>query len=193
MTCMSNILSCLFDVYVLTPTSASFSTSMVMLGSLQRALGIPKLYVEWLKLSSVPSSFFSLRVSQKVISYNTLTLNNIYIFGFGVCFFFLAAPCSLRDLSSPTRIEPGPVAVKVPSPNHWTAREVPLNNIYILMFPHCYLQSRTYSSLIIWLGFPCLCLDIISKMICFKMYLVSLTFWTWFPSHSEVRRYSSSC
>ena len=36
-------------------------------------------------------------------------------------FFFLAAPRSLWDLSSPTRA----LAVKAPSPNHWTARECP--------------------------------------------------------------------
>ena len=40
-------------------------------------------------------------------------------------FFFLAAQSSLRDLSFPTRDQPGPSAVKVWSPNYWTARESP--------------------------------------------------------------------
>ena len=39
--------------------------------------------------------------------------------------FLLAMPHSLWDFSSPTRIEPGPSAVKVQSPNHWTTREFP--------------------------------------------------------------------
>ena len=47
-----------------------------------------------------------------------------------VCFFWffvfnLAALCSLQDLSSPTRDWTRALAVKVPSPNHWTAREFP--------------------------------------------------------------------
>ena len=43
-----------------------------------------------------------------------------------VClFFFLAAQCSLWDLSSPTRDQTQALAVKARSPNHWTAREFP--------------------------------------------------------------------
>ena len=40
--------------------------------------------------------------------------------------FFLAMPQGLRDLNSPTRIEPGSPAVEVRSPNHWIAREFPI-------------------------------------------------------------------
>ncbi|XP_059773074.1 cyclin-dependent kinase-like 3 isoform X9 [Balaenoptera ricei] len=36
-----------------------------------------------------------------------------------------AAPCSMRDLSSPPGIEPMPLALGAQSLNHWTAREVP--------------------------------------------------------------------
>ena len=39
--------------------------------------------------------------------------------------FFLATPCSLWDLSSPTRDWTQAMEVKVPSPNHWTVREFP--------------------------------------------------------------------
>ena len=39
--------------------------------------------------------------------------------------FFLAMPQHLRDLSSPTRDRTWAMAVEVPSPNHWTAREFP--------------------------------------------------------------------
>ena len=45
---------------------------------------------------------------------------------FGVFFFFslfFAELCGLRDLNSPTRIEPSLSAVKVWSPNRWTMRE----------------------------------------------------------------------
>ena len=45
---------------------------------------------------------------------------------FVLVFFFLAAPHSLRDLSSPPGIEPAPPAVEARSLNHWTAREVPI-------------------------------------------------------------------
>ena len=38
---------------------------------------------------------------------------------------FLAEPCSLRDLSSPTGFEPGPPALGAQSLNHWTTREGP--------------------------------------------------------------------
>ena len=40
-------------------------------------------------------------------------------------FFFLALLCCLPDLSSPTRDWTWAPAVKAPSPNHWTARELP--------------------------------------------------------------------
>ena len=40
-------------------------------------------------------------------------------------FFFPATPYGLQDLSSPTRDQTQTLAVKAPSPNHWTAREFP--------------------------------------------------------------------
>lgn len=40
-----------------------------------------------------------------------------------IIFFSLAAPCSLKDLSSLTRTEPRATAVKSLSPKHWTAGE----------------------------------------------------------------------
>ena len=42
---------------------------------------------------------------------------------------FLATPRVLRDLSSPTRDRTQALAVKVASPNHWTAREFPICGI----------------------------------------------------------------
>ena len=42
-----------------------------------------------------------------------------------IFFFFAAALHSLWDLSSPTRGEPRPEAVKASNPHHWTARELP--------------------------------------------------------------------
>ena len=41
-------------------------------------------------------------------------------------FFFLATLCGLWDLSPLTRDWIQATAVKVPSPNHWTAREFPV-------------------------------------------------------------------
>ena len=38
-------------------------------------------------------------------------------------FFFLAVPQAYRILVPQPGIEPGPLAMKVQSPNHWTARE----------------------------------------------------------------------
>ena len=49
--------------------------------------------------------------------------------------FFLAAPCSgLWDLSSLTRDPTRAPAVKVRSPNHWTARELPKIFSFFLSF-----------------------------------------------------------
>ena len=39
--------------------------------------------------------------------------------------FFLAMPCIMRDLNSPTRIKSAPPAEEVQRLNHGTAREVP--------------------------------------------------------------------
>ena len=56
-------------------------------------------------------------------------------------FFFLAAPLGFPDLSSLTkgRIEPGATAVKVRSPNHWTAREVPTKPFFFFLNKFIYL------------------------------------------------------
>ena len=62
---------------------------------------------------------------------------------------FLAALHGLQDLSSPTRDWTWALAVKVPSPNHWTAREFPqfyfqsfcsviwINSVYALLSGQC--------------------------------------------------------
>ena len=39
--------------------------------------------------------------------------------------FYLPSSCSLQDLSSLIRDQFGPLAEKVPSPNHWTTQESP--------------------------------------------------------------------
>ena len=44
---------------------------------------------------------------------------------------YLAAPCRLWDLSSPTRDHPTTSAVKAQSPNRWTAREFPVVAVLI--------------------------------------------------------------
>ena len=47
--------------------------------------------------------------------------DNMFWSGSFVCLFFvvfLAMPCGLQNLSSPTRGEPRPLAMKVESPNH---------------------------------------------------------------------------
>ena len=45
---------------------------------------------------------------------------------FFVCLFVLATPCGLRSLVPRPGMEPAPPAVEVWSPNHWTARGVPV-------------------------------------------------------------------
>ena len=40
-------------------------------------------------------------------------------------FFYLAVSRLFGDLSSQLGIEPKPLVVKLQSPNHWTARELP--------------------------------------------------------------------
>ena len=48
-------------------------------------------------------------------------------------FFFLAALCSLRDLSSPTRDWTWALEVKAPIPNHWTLREFPVCILFLIL------------------------------------------------------------
>ena len=50
-----------------------------------------------------------------------------------IFFSFLAAPGGMRNLSSPTGIEPVPPAGEAWSPNHWATREVPS---ILLIFVH---------------------------------------------------------
>ena len=47
--------------------------------------------------------------------------------------FFFGCATGLRDLSSPTGIEPVPSAVKMWSPNHWTTGEFPYTYLLILL------------------------------------------------------------
>ena len=49
-------------------------------------------------------------------------------------FVFLAAPCSMWDLSSRPGIEPAPHALEAWSLNHWTSREVPFPVSLLLFF-----------------------------------------------------------
>ena len=59
-------------------------------------------------------------------------------------FFFWTMPSSLWDLSSPLGIETEPLAVKVQSPNHWTAREFPEVPFYYFLFftSNLFIQHR---------------------------------------------------
>ena len=81
----------------------------------------------------------SLKISD--VEYFSMYLLDIHIFFFcevsvqtfyPVFFFFLAAPCSLQDLSSPTRDWIQATAVKAPHPNHWTDREVTFYPVFLL-------------------------------------------------------------
>ena len=49
-------------------------------------------------------------------------------------FTYMAMLRSLWDLSSPTGIKPAPSAVRVQSPNNWTAREFPIFAFTIYLF-----------------------------------------------------------
>ena len=42
---------------------------------------------------------------------------------------YLAAQCGMQELSSPTKIKPVSPAVEAWSPNHWTARDFPREDI----------------------------------------------------------------
>ena len=63
-------------------------------------------------------------------------------------------PCGLQDLSSPSAIEPMPLALKAGSPNHWTAREFPSSTLFfklkdasdlgVLTFPFAQLFPHHY-------------------------------------------------
>ena len=64
------------------------------------------------------------------------TLNQIYLeFTVVVFLFFVffSQPChtAYRILVTRPGIKPGPSAVKVRSPNHWTAREVPNSSVLV--------------------------------------------------------------
>ena len=59
-----------------------------------------------------------------------------FFLSFIFIFIFLATLRSLRDLSSPTGDRTWAPAVKVPSPNHWTARGFPLI-CFCVYFPAC--------------------------------------------------------
>ena len=63
-------------------------------------------------------------------------------------FFFLAKPCSLWDLSSPTRDQLLAPAVKVLSPNPWTTREFPKSDFFLNQ--RFLLISKKLSTLRIW-------------------------------------------
>ena len=51
--------------------------------------------------------------------------SDLFFYDF-VCLFVFAAPAACGILVPQPGIEPGPLAVKMPSPNHQTARELPV-------------------------------------------------------------------
>ena len=64
----------------------------------------------------------SLRKKKVTVSLKLSLCPSLHFF----IFYFLAVPCCLRDLSSPTRDWPWATAVKALSPNHWTTRAFPV-------------------------------------------------------------------
>ena len=70
----------------------------------------------------------------------------IYSISIFVCLFVLAEPWGLQDLSSPTRNWTQAMAVKVPSPNHWTAREFPISICRVPSVADYIFQRPTYLS-----------------------------------------------
>ena len=66
------------------------------------------------------------------------------VFSYSLCefffFFFLAALCSMRDLSSPTRDQTCAPCSGSTESNHWTARDVPYVNSFSISSP----SSFTY-------------------------------------------------
>ena len=91
---------------------------------------LPKWLISFLNLVW----FQSLQIKQNTFFILFLNFVTVWFYLF-ICLFvyLLAAPSCLWDLCSPTRgpgIEPNPLAVKAPSPNHWTAREFPTLILY---------------------------------------------------------------
>ena len=77
---------------------------------------------------------------------------------------FLAMLCGLQNLSSLTRHLARALGVKVPSPNHWTARE----------FPRCIIFSETEFNMNNLVFIPCLT-GFLKQMTCvFHLKLTSL-------------------
>ena len=57
-------------------------------------------------------------------------------------FLFFAVPRDFLDLSSPSRDRTWAPAMKVPSPNHWTARELPSLFTFLMYFAKLYFLQQ---------------------------------------------------
>ena len=83
----------------------------------------------WRPVFTFPSRC-SMRGTSRVLPASPLICQNdwisdCYSVKFGFFFFFLAMPCSMWDLSSPTRDQTHAPCIGSVSLNHWTTREVP--------------------------------------------------------------------
>ena len=50
----------------------------------------------------------------------------------------------MRDLGSPTGMEPVAPAVEVRRPNHWTTREVPLGILIVIITSNLFLSQKRH-------------------------------------------------
>ena len=86
-------------------------------------------------------TFIQFYIEHLVISFNSFCRDFFFLFTHSKVHFFSFWPCynACRILVPQPGIKPGPLAVKVPSPNHWAAREFPsslfLMCYTILIFP----------------------------------------------------------
>ena len=90
----------------------------------------------------------------------------IYTFLFFKFLFYFWSHCMAWGILVPRPgIEPMPPAVEVQSPNHWTAREVPMHS-FSYSFPLWFITGYWYSSLCYTVGPYCLNLNIF-MLVCF--------------------------
>ena len=105
---------------------------------------------------------------------------SLFIFAFWV-FFFWPCHAALGNLSSPTRIEPGPLGVEAQSPNHWTAREFPIVSFDVQKF--LLLMESNLSTF-----FCCLCFRCHNQETTGKFNVIKI-----FPCGFFYKFYSFSC
>ena len=111
---------------------------------------MPDVFLKWLHHLHLPPAQRPKEIVRKDHTFSSSSPTLAFLYN--PFFFFLAEPRSMCDLSSPTWDGTRAPWLEAWSPNHWTAREVPLYNPFYFCKIGCNDPSFSVLILVVWVS-----------------------------------------